>query len=155
MVHGRHTRLVIQSRQRPHRWLLPFSRELSMGGISQAPLLPWAWKMALMRAWLARGFFGPAGLAHMMPRGDASHMDYAGAPASLPTVTEQDVQDRSCSRRVRCLHKVHKQSCQLWLLGVCMRFASSCQQQVPLDAGRTAELPSCRSGTARSCRITL
>ena len=52
-----------------------------MGGISQAPLLPWVWKMALMRAWLARGFFGPAGLEHMMPRGDASQMDYAGTPA--------------------------------------------------------------------------
>lgn len=49
-----------------------------MGGISQAPLLPWAWKMALMRAWLARGFFCPAGLEHMMPCGDASQMDYAG-----------------------------------------------------------------------------
>lgn len=50
-----------------------------MGGISQMPLLPWAWKMALMRAWLSRGFFRPAGLVHMMPSGDASQMDYAGA----------------------------------------------------------------------------
>ena len=79
------TRLRLQSWRQPRRWLLPFSRELSMGGISQAPLLPWAWKMALMRAWLARRFFGPAGLDHMMPRGAASQMDYAGVPACMLT----------------------------------------------------------------------
>ena len=49
-----------------------------MGGLTQMPLLPWTWKMALMRAWLARGFFCPAGVAHMMPTGDAAQMDYAG-----------------------------------------------------------------------------
>ena len=82
---------LLQARQQPHRWLLPFSRELSMGGISQAPLLPWAWKMALVRTWLARGFFGPAGLGHMMPRGDASQMDYAGVPATMPAAMKQNI----------------------------------------------------------------
>jgi hypothetical protein len=77
-------------RARARRWLLPFSRELSMGGITQMPLLPWTWKMALMRAWLASGFFRPAGLEHMMPSGDASDMDYAGergpATSAAPSV---------------------------------------------------------------------
>ena len=75
-----------------------------MGGISQAPLLPWAWKMALMRAWLARGFFAPAGLEHMMPRGDASQMDYAGP--SLPCRVFWDATCRvfRSGWQERCMH---------------------------------------------------
>lgn len=76
-----------------------------MGGISQAPLLPWAWKMALMRAWLARGFFGPAGLGHMMPRGDASQMDYAGAPAFMRTQCNARCPSRSCQEESQVLNQ--------------------------------------------------
>ena len=72
------------------RWILPFNRELTLGAVAQAPLIPWAWKMDATHWWLKRYFYGPAGLVHMMPGGDHKPAprdnDYAGTvlyPTSL------------------------------------------------------------------------
>ena len=70
---------------RVHRWILPFNRELTLGALAQAPLIPWRWKMDAIHWWLKRYFYGPAGLMHMMPGGerkaDPRDNDYAGEVA--------------------------------------------------------------------------
>lgn len=70
-----------------HRWILPFNRELTLGALAQAPLLPWRWKMDLTHWWLKRYFYGPAGIVHMMPGGGNKAAprdnDYAGIPSHL------------------------------------------------------------------------
>lgn len=79
------------------RWILPFSRELTLGALAQAPLLPWRWKMDLTHWWLKRYFYGPAGITHMMPGGGHKAQprdnDYAGvrapAPCSAPSNTQK------------------------------------------------------------------
>lgn len=69
------------------RWILPFNRELTLGALAQAPLIPWRWKMDATHWWLKRFFYGPAGLTHMMPGGGNKAAprdnDYAGARISL------------------------------------------------------------------------
>ena len=69
------------------RWILPFNRELTLGALAQAPLLPWRWKMDLTHWWLKRYFYGPAGIVHMMPGGGNKaaprNNDYAGMPLPL------------------------------------------------------------------------
>lgn len=70
------------------RWVLPFCREMTLGALAQAPLLPWRWKMDIMHWWLKRYFYGPAGIVHMMPGGGNKAAprdnDYAGAPFHCP-----------------------------------------------------------------------
>ena len=70
-----------------HRWILPFNRELTLGALAQAPLLPWRWKMDLTHWWLKRYFYGPAGIMHMMPGGGNKATprdnDYAGMRSHL------------------------------------------------------------------------
>ncbi len=65
------------------RWILPFSRELTLGALAQAPLIPWRWKMDITHWWLKRYFYGPAGIIHMMPGGGKKAApcdnDYAGS----------------------------------------------------------------------------
>ncbi len=72
---------------RLRRWILPFNRELTLGALAQAPLLPWRWKMDLTHWWLKRYFYGPAGIVHMMPGGGnkaaTRDNDYAGALPDL------------------------------------------------------------------------
>lgn len=62
--------------------MLPFSREMTLGALAQAPLLPWRWKMDITHWWLKRYFYGPAGIVHMMPGGGKKAAprdnDYAG-----------------------------------------------------------------------------
>ena len=93
-----HCFLPSMQRARLRRWILPFNRELTLGALAQAPLLPWRWKMDLTHAWLKRHFYAPAGIVYMMPGGgDKAHPhdnDYAGAlslhPArGLPSTTTQ------------------------------------------------------------------
>ena len=66
----------------PCRWILPFNRELTLGALAQAPLIPWRWKMDATHWWLKRYFYGPAGLVHMMPgagnKAAPRDNDYAG-----------------------------------------------------------------------------
>jgi hypothetical protein len=74
------------------RWVLPFSREMTLGALAQAPLLPWRWKMDITHWWLKRYFYGPAGIVHMMPGGGNKAAprdnDYAGAPSHSPPQLE-------------------------------------------------------------------
>ena len=66
----------------PCRWILPFCRELTLGALAQAPLIPWRWKMDATHWWLKRHFYGPAGIVHMMPgagnKAAPQDNDYAG-----------------------------------------------------------------------------
>ena len=68
------------------RWILPFNRELTLGALAQAPLIPWRWKMDATHWWLKRYFYGPAGIVHMMPgagnKAAPRDNDYAGKGAS-------------------------------------------------------------------------
>ena len=60
------------------RWIIPFSRQFLASAISLAPLVPWAWKMALLKAWLVRCYYHPCGLAHLIPTGGDKDMNYTG-----------------------------------------------------------------------------
>ena len=95
-------------RARPRRWVLPFNRELTLGALAQAPLIPWRWKMDWTHDWLKRHFYVPAGLVHMMPGGGnkaAPHdNDYAGAlmshlrPGRHPSMLQCPSQDSMLRR---------------------------------------------------------
>ena len=61
------------------RWVLPFSRQFCATAVSLAPLVPWAWKMALLRAWLVRHYYGPCGLSHLVPNCGLERMEFTGA----------------------------------------------------------------------------
>lgn len=87
------------------RWILPFNRELTLGALAQAPLVPWKWKMDITHWWLKRYFYGPAGIVHMMPGGGNKAAprdnDYAGAHTSLQRISHQNWLHLSCGCRSR------------------------------------------------------
>ncbi len=58
------------------RWVLPFSRQFTTTFVSYAPIVPWTWKMALLKNYLSSKFYSASGLQHMIPAG--SDMDYTG-----------------------------------------------------------------------------
>ena len=66
------------------RWVLPFSRQFCATAVSLAPLVPWAWKMALLRAWLVRHYYRPCGLGHLVPTCGLERMEFTGAHPGLP-----------------------------------------------------------------------
>ncbi len=72
---------------------MPFNRELTLGALAQAPLIPWRWKMDITHWWLKRYFYKPAGIVHMMPGGGSKAApcdnDYAGTCTSLQCITHQ------------------------------------------------------------------
>ena len=63
------------------RWILPFSRQFTITAMTYVPLVPWRLKMALVRFYLRRCFYGPAGLIHAAPAGAVAAMDYTGMPS--------------------------------------------------------------------------
>lgn len=46
--------------------------------MSLTPLLPWSWKMRMLRAWLARSYYRPCGLSHLIPTCDPHRMLFTG-----------------------------------------------------------------------------
>ncbi|CAK0782757.1 hypothetical protein CVIRNUC_005952 [Coccomyxa viridis] len=76
---AKHVTMICRDRK---RWILPFNRELTLGALAQAPLIPWRWKMDATHWWLKRYFYGPAGIVHMMPgagnKAAPRDNDYAG-----------------------------------------------------------------------------
>lgn len=66
-----------------YRWVLPFSRQFTTTFVTYIPFLPWQWKMALLKIYLAN-FYKAAGLLHMMPTGD--QMNYTGKSFALSTL---------------------------------------------------------------------
>lgn len=60
------------------RWIVPYSRQYCYTALSLTPLVPWAWKMTLLKAWLARRYYKPCGLEHLIPSGAAKDMDLNG-----------------------------------------------------------------------------
>jgi len=71
------------------RWILPFSRQFTITWMTYMPLVPWRWKMALVRLYLRRCFYGPARLMHAAPTGAASAQDFTGMPARHCTLLHQ------------------------------------------------------------------
>ena len=65
------------------RWVLPFSRQFCATAVSLAPLVPWAWKMALLRAWLVQHYYRPCGLEHLIPTCGLERMEFTGAHPGL------------------------------------------------------------------------
>jgi len=77
------------------RWVLPFSRQFAATAVSLAPLVPWAWKMAALRWWLARSFYRPAGLAHLVPDCAPADMLFTGAPRPRPSARTKPMRNRT------------------------------------------------------------
>ena len=46
--------------------------------MSLTPLLPWSWKMRVLRAWLARSYYRPCGLSHLIPTCEPHRMLFTG-----------------------------------------------------------------------------
>ena len=99
------------------RWILPFNRELTLGALAQAPLIPWRWKMDATHWWLKRYFYGPAGIVHMMPgagnKAAPRDNDYAGKGAS--TLSSRCVPQVSCA----CWN-TSTDCCRLWACNTLM-----------------------------------
>ena len=60
------------------RWIIPFSRQFLSSAICLTPLIPWAWKMALVKAWLTQCYYKPCHLEHLIPTGGPKDMNYTG-----------------------------------------------------------------------------
>lgn len=85
MVFGHSVILVSFSAQRNalcdvtclrHRWVLPFSRQFTTTFVSYAPIIPWRWKMAMLKSYLSSNFYRVSGIQHVIPTGE--DMDYTG-----------------------------------------------------------------------------
>jgi hypothetical protein len=46
--------------------------------IALTPVMPWAWKMAVVRWWLTNCYYKPCRLAHLIPSGGPKDMNYTG-----------------------------------------------------------------------------
>ena len=58
---------------------MPFSRQFIFFALVTAPLIPWAWKTALWKAWINNCYYWPCGLAHMIPVDSHPDTDFRGA----------------------------------------------------------------------------
>ena len=65
----------------PPRWVIPFSRQFMASAIGLTPLLPWAWKMALVKRWLINSYYKPCHMEQLIPQGGPKDMNYTGACA--------------------------------------------------------------------------
>ena len=82
--------------------MLPFSRQFAATAVSLAPLVPWAWKMAALRWWLARSFYRPAGLAHLVPDCAPADMLFTGAPRPRPSARTEHMRNRTLRLSPAC-----------------------------------------------------
>ncbi len=60
------------------RWVIPFSRQFLASAIGLTPLIPWAWKMALVKRWLISCYYRPCHMEHLVPQGGPKDMNYTG-----------------------------------------------------------------------------
>ncbi len=49
--------------------------------IGLTPLLPWAWKMSLVKRWLINSYYKPCHMEQLIPQGGPKDMNYTGAYA--------------------------------------------------------------------------
>ena len=61
------------------RWVIPFSRQFMASAIGLTPLLPWAWKMSLVKRWLINSYYKPCHMEQLIPQGGPKDMNYTGA----------------------------------------------------------------------------
>ena len=64
------------------RWVIPFSRQFFASCIGLTPLIPWAWKMALVKRWLIWCYYQPCRMEHLIPQGGPKDMNYTGGGSS-------------------------------------------------------------------------
>ncbi len=68
------------------RWVIPFSRQFFASAVGLTPLIPWAWKMALVKRWLVSCHYRPCRMKHLIPGGGPTDMNYTGmGPNAAPS----------------------------------------------------------------------
>ncbi|KAK9827287.1 hypothetical protein WJX81_000437 [Elliptochloris bilobata] len=84
-THGLHERTAFSSTvttvtfsAQADRWILPFSRQFTVTAMTYMPIVPWRWKMALVRGYLRGRYYSPASLTHVAPAETEVGMDYTG-----------------------------------------------------------------------------
>lgn len=71
------------------RWVIPFSRQFLASAIGLTPLVPWAWKMALVKRWLISCYYRPCRMEHLIPDGVPRDMNYTGVYCLTPASASQ------------------------------------------------------------------